>query len=128
MSNSTTSPRLRTKILSEFIMVLILWAIVITVAYLKHSRIAFWMSWSAFTSILAVASSINTSLLFLRIALAIHTSCFSPIDKLSPASDILVSRPSLSEKTVSKQHFLSVSRRYGSACSFLGSRFSLRVP
>jgi hypothetical protein len=77
---------------------------------------------------LAVASSIKTSLLFLRMARAMQTSCFSPIERLSPASEIFVERPSRSLKTVSKQHFLSVSRRSSSVCSFLGSRFYLRVP
>lgn len=108
--------------------VLILCAIVMTVASLKHCLMVYWIRLSALTSMLAVASSIRTSLLFLKIALAMHTSCFSPIDKLSPESEMRVSRPYLSLNTSYRQHFFRVYNSIVSVYYFLGSRFSRKVP
>jgi hypothetical protein len=86
------------------------------------------MSWSVRVSMLAVASSTRTRRLSRSRARAMHTSCFSPTDRLSPAAEMGVFSPSRSAKAASTPHFCSASNRRASACSARGSRFYRRVP
>ena len=80
-------------------------------------------------SMLAVASSINTTLLFFSIALQIQISCFSPELKFCPFSSICWYRLSwfLSIKFSREASFKS-SINSGSEDLFSGSRLNLRVP
>ena len=92
---SAICPFTSTIILSYCIIVLTLWAIVITVDYSINKRIDTFLNsffimrcktWSVASSILAVASSIIKIFGCLRIALAIHNNCLSPELKLPPFS------------------------------------------
>lgn len=127
-SNSETYPSLITKILSLSIIVLILWAIVKTVQFLNTSLIVFCTKFSVYISILAVASSINTNLLFFNKALAIQSNYFSPTLKLPPPSAISVLSPSLSVKNFFRLHLIKVSSMLASECSCKGSILSLKFP
>lgn len=81
--HSSTFPSPNTNILSTHFKVDSRCAIVSTVLFLNLFLIKFWMCSSLFTSILAVASSIKTILLFFKNALLIQRSCFSPAERLS---------------------------------------------
>ena len=74
----------------------------------------------------AVASSIKTIYDFLRMALAIHRSCFYPALKFSPPSDNFVCNELFIIPY--KQH-LSTTDKISSSVFFpVGSKFSLSVP
>mmetsp|Transcript_6912 Transcript_6912/g.24943 ORF Transcript_6912/g.24943 Transcript_6912/m.24943 type:complete len:370 (+) Transcript_6912:1295-2404(+) len=95
-SNSATSPPSRSRILSESMIVLSLWAIVSTVQSLKAILMVFWIRVSVSPSTLLVASS-RIRILDLRIrALAMQSSCFWPTERLPPPSSMLESKPFLS--------------------------------
>lgn len=84
-----------TIILSIFIIVESLWAMISTVLFCMSSLIASWMRNSDSLSSAEVASSITMICLFSRIALAIATLCLSPHESLIPLSQTRVSYPSL---------------------------------
>jgi len=84
--------------LSDPMIVFNLWAIVIIVQSLKLSWIDCRITSSVTLSILDVASSIKIILLLLKIALAIHTSCFSPALRFSPPSFIYKEKFSLQKR------------------------------
>ena len=103
-----------------------------TVAPLNSSEMSFWMVSSVMTSMLAVASSSKTILLFLRIALTIQRSYFSPTARLPPFSVTLKLRPAFtfSPLTFEESAFsafssssgaYSFSRRYSSLAFFSSS-------
>ena len=83
-----------TYILSEFIIVDNLWAIVIIVKSLDISLIAFCISSWVTLSSADVASSNKSILLPLSNALAIASLCYCPPDKFTPPSPIMVLYPS----------------------------------
>lgn len=77
---------------------------------------------------MAVASSIKTIGLFLRTALAIQTSYFSPALKLSPWSSMWVSNPFLDSINSVRQHLLMAYKTSSSLLKANGSMLSLMVP
>lgn len=110
-------------------MVFSLWAIVITVESLNLSLISLWMVSSVLISMLAVASSIKTILLFLRMALQIQMSCLSPELRLLPFCSICCSRPLSSLLTrSSSEASLRTSSNWFVEQESWGSRLYLRVP
>jgi hypothetical protein len=98
---------------------------VITVLSLNFSEITLWMMASFFMSILAVASSIRTILLCLRNALQMHSSCFSPADRL--VLETLPSSPPFSLMTSSRLHYRRISNNSSSRYRLVKSRFSRKV-
>ena len=90
-SRAVPSPRTRT--MSDSMIVYNLCAIVITVQSLNSFEIRAWIFCSVMMSILAVASSSTITLFRRKIALQMHTSCFSPELRLPPFSVISRSRP-----------------------------------
>ena len=99
-SNSITSPLSNTKTLSLLMTVLSRWAIVITVESLNFSFMSLCITCSVLMSMLAVASSISTTLFCFKIALQMQSSCFSPELRFWPCSSMSWSRP-LSSRAIS---------------------------
>ena len=117
-----------TNILSDDIIVFILCAIVTTVQLLKTVSNDDYMTASVLISILAVASSIKIILLFFRIALAMQSSCFYPILRLSPFSVIYVSSPSVKSKSSCIYNISNVFIILASSNCFNGSMFKRTEP
>lgn len=78
-------------ILSIFIMVESLWAMIKRVLFCMSSSMASWIRNSDSLSSADVASSMTMICLFSRIALAIATLCLSPHESLIPLSPTKVS-------------------------------------
>ena len=91
--SSFTFPSFNTKILSDLIIVLTLWAIVIDILFSATFSRVFWISFSFFRSKADVASSKSNILGSLSSALAIAILCFCPPEIWLPPNPTLVSRP-----------------------------------
>ena len=91
LPSSIIFPFSKTKILSQFITVDNLCAIIIVVLFLVRFSMAFWITDSDSESKDDVASSNNIIEEFFNMALAIDNLCFWPPDNLMPFSPIIVS-------------------------------------
>ena len=109
-----------TKILSEFNIVDNRCAITIVVFPFVKKLIAFCILLSVSASKEDVASSSNMMVLFLIIALAIESLCFSPPDNLVPFSPIIVSyfSGSLWINSSAKENFAASSISFREAFGF----------
>ena len=104
--DSRTLPDSKTKILSQFSMVLILWAMIMVVRPSMALFKAYWTFFCESSSRAEVASSRISIFGFLMIVLAIATLCFWPPERLPPREPQTESNPesrvsSLSERSLS---------------------------
>mmetsp|Transcript_25960 Transcript_25960/g.77538 ORF Transcript_25960/g.77538 Transcript_25960/m.77538 type:complete len:237 (-) Transcript_25960:1589-2299(-) len=105
------------------------WAIVSTRQPFTSSLSTFWMRWSLSGSTLAVASSRHSTDVSLSRALARHSTCRSPTEKLRPPSATSEPRPPPKDSTNSRREQLrSASQSPSSATAPKGSRFLRRSP
>mmetsp|Transcript_13386 Transcript_13386/g.23033 ORF Transcript_13386/g.23033 Transcript_13386/m.23033 type:complete len:234 (+) Transcript_13386:339-1040(+) len=129
LSNSATSPWLRTRTRLLSMMVLRRWAMATTVASRNSSRITRCTIASVSMSTEEVASS-RTRIRALRSSTrARHTSCFWPEERFVPPSETGISRPSGAVSTsLLKLTLSSTLYRSSSECSLNGSRLLRMVP